>query len=182
MSLKPEKLKLSSESWLEHEEAKRSCLGLQRIFQRNTGSEVTLPRSTWWVVRAKSVSCAPVLFVQYVQSSMSRGAPNELVLHRSIWCFSSIQRQLRRRPNAGNLNLCRSISKGTYACSLFAGGFVARETLVFLNIFDISYVSSRRSDAFHNIRRMNFVGSTLAEVQLYSTPLEPPSVEPFDEC
>ena len=68
------------------------------------------------------------------------------------------------------------------ACSLFAGGFVATETLVFLNIFDIFYVSSRRSDAFHTLRRMNFVGSTLAEVQLYSTPLEPPSVEPFDEC
>ena len=46
--------------------------------------EVTLPRSTWWVVNAKSGSCAPVLFMGYVQSSMSRGAPNELVLHRSI--------------------------------------------------------------------------------------------------
>ena len=60
------------------------CLGSQRIFQRNSGSEVTLPRSTWWVVKAKSGSCAPVLFMGYVQSSMSRGAPNELVLHRSI--------------------------------------------------------------------------------------------------
>ena len=36
------------------------------------------------------------------------------------------------------------------ACSLFAGGFVATETLVFLNIFDIFYVSSRRSDAFYS--------------------------------
>ena len=65
---------------------------------------------------------------------------------------------------------------------LFTGGFVATERPVCLNMFDIFYVSSRRSDAFHTLRRMNFVGSTLAEVQLYSTPLEPPSVEPFDEC
>ena len=157
MSLKPEKLKLSSESWLEHEEAKRSCLGLQRIFQRNTCSEVTLPRSTWWVVKAKSGSCAPVLFVQYVQSSMSRGAPNELVLHRSIWCFSFFRDNciVDRMP-------ATSIYAGASrrdACSLFAGGFVATETLVFLNIFDIFYVSSRRSDAFHTLRRRNFVGS-----------------------
>ena len=42
---------------------------------------------------------------------------------------------------------------------LFTGGFVATERLVFLNMFDIFYVSGRRSDAFHTLRRMNFVGS-----------------------
>ena len=62
------------------------------------------------------------------------------------------------RSAIGNQNLCQSISKGTYACSLLAGGFVATETLVFLHIFDI-YVSSGRSDAFHTLRRMSFVGS-----------------------
>ena len=40
---------------------------------------------------------------------------------------------------------------------------------------------SRRSDDFHTLRRMSLVGSTLAEVQLCSTPLEPPSVEPSDD-
>ena len=59
-------------------------LGSQRIFQRNSGSEVTLPRSTWWVVKAKSGSCAPVLFVDYVQASMSRGDLNKLVYLASL--------------------------------------------------------------------------------------------------
>ena len=66
--------------------------------------------------------------------------------------------------------------KGTYARPLFMGSFVATEKLVF-NIFD---VSSRRSDDFPR-RRMSLVRSILEEVQLYSTPLEPPSVEPSDD-
>ena len=56
-----------------------------------------------------------------------------------------------------------------------------RHYIVFLNIFDIFYVSSKRSDDFHARRQMSLVGSILAEVQLYSTPLEPPCVEPSDD-
>ena len=47
----------------------------------------------------------------------------------------------------------------------------------FLNIFQ---VLRRRSNYFHARRQMSLVGSILAEVQLCSTLLEPPPVEPFD--
>ena len=62
---------------------------------------------------------------------------------------------------------------------MFTGGFVATERVI---NFKIVLVLSRRSDDFHTLRQMSLVRSILAEVQLYSTPLEPPSVEPFDEC
>ena len=56
---------------------------------------------------------------------------------------------------------------------MFTGGFVATERVI---NFKIVLVLSRRSDVFHTLRQMSLVRSILAEDQLYSTPLEPPSV------